>query len=227
MRNRMVEDDRYDNYMVRSIGDSCRHKTALQNKIMITKLAHGTRNRSGKVGVWMIRNSGGGKDRTTKAMKGNYMKVADGKRKGTPVGTKREPNVMQSVGITKKASVLEYVLSETPVSLLSITVDSMDMLDYSEIPENKKGRSKISLPSVTCCESMMGWSQEVIPARKEKDSRDCSVGEVVETQNNNPMVGAEEKRGSGDPKMKAMTQYLTQVTEGLIHLLYGENGEQS
>lgn len=65
----------------------------------------------------------------------------------------------------------------------------------------------------------------MIPKGKEKYSRECNVGEEIETHKNNLMVGVEEKRGSEDPKMKAMTQYLTQMIEGLICMLYSENGE--
>lgn len=152
----MAEEDRCDNYKVRSKGGGCRHKTVIPNKIMIIKMAHDTRNWSGKGGVWMVRNSGGDKAKMSRVMKQNYMKVTDGNRKGTPVRTKWELNMVQPVRITRKAIILGYVLSKNLVSLLSIPVDSMDMLCYSEIPKNKKGGSSISLPPVTRCESLSG-----------------------------------------------------------------------
>lgn len=40
------------------------------------------------------------------------------------------------------------------------------------------------------------------------------------------MGRVEGTRGSGDSKIVALTQYLIRMTDGLIHLLYLENGEQ-
>lgn len=54
MKNRVVEDRRSNYDKVRSSGGGCRQNTETPYNIMMTELAHNTRNQSGKGGVSMI-----------------------------------------------------------------------------------------------------------------------------------------------------------------------------
>ena len=166
------------------------------------------------------------------------MKVMADRRKGNSVGMKRESIREQSTGISKKANTLGYVPFESPALLLSISVDYMDMQDYNEIPDSLKRWRKPNQPSKPRDESMKGWLQEESPGEKKKDSRECNISEAVSgnavrrnefvgNQNDNSTKEVEEERGRGNPKLNAMTHYLTQMTEGLIHLLYCENEDQN
>lgn len=155
----MDEDGKSDHYKVRSVGGDCRYQATIPNKSMITELAQDTRKRSGKGGTWMIRKSDGGNGKTSRVVKRHYMKVAEGRRKGIPV-EKKEPSVTEPAGTSREVRVLAYVQSEIFVSLLSISVGSMDMLYYCEIHDIAKRRSEIGRPSVTHSEGLMRQSRE-------------------------------------------------------------------
>lgn len=156
----MDEDGKSDNYKVRSVGGDCRYQATIPIKSMITELAHDTRKRSGKGGTRMIRKSDSGNGRTSRVVKGHYMKVAEGRRKGIPVEKKKEPSVTEPAGTSREVRVLAYVQSKIFVSLLSISIGSMDMLYYCEIPDIAKGQSEIGCPSVTHSEGLMRQSRE-------------------------------------------------------------------
>jgi len=101
MVNKAVEDDRRDYDKVRRSDGSYRQKAESPNDIMMTELAHDSRDRNRKSGVSKIRKKGG-KRKMRRIKKDQYMKERADKRKGNLAGMKKELFREQIVGASRK-----------------------------------------------------------------------------------------------------------------------------